>query len=398
MGSSVKILFNAVAAKSGGAAVSMENLCRSLASLKSRHHFIVFVPHKLAGRVGRLDANIEVIPTEIGLAPPWKRFFWDQVTLRRIAKEQTADVLVSTSDFGMFFPPCPQILMVSNSVFFSPLYVKRILPLKSMKFKLEFSMRRWLIALSVKAADVVIASSESMVMLLREFIPHLDKTLAVNYLGVPLDLFLRQTPASKKGADKVTKPFQLLFVSEYSDYKNLTILLKTVLLLRQQGVDDFRLMTTADPWQFPDVEIVSREEDKRLATHPMIAGCVKLTGSVPYADIPALYAQSDLFVFPSLAESFAYPLVEAMASGLPVIAADIPICREICGEAAVYFNPLNSDDLAQKIRNMRDDPKRRQELAALGRKRAIEHFDWKEHVKRLLELIEMTAKERKPLR
>ena len=111
-----------------------------------------------------------------------------------------------------------------------------------------------------------------------------------------------------------------------------------------------------------------------------------------------MYAQSDLFIFPSLTESFAYPLVEAMASELPVIAADIPICREICGEAAVYFNPLNADDLAQKIRNMRDDPKRRQELAALGRKRAIEHFDWKEHVKRLLELIEMTAKERKPLR
>ena len=398
MGSSLKILFNAVSAKSGGAAVSMENLCRSLASLKSRHHFIVLVPPQLAGRVGRLGAHIEVIPSEIGLGPPWKRFFWDQVTLRRIVKDQRVDVLVSTSDFGMFFPPCRQILVVSNSVFFSPFYLKRILPLKSVKFKLEFLLRRQLILFSVKVADVVIASSESMVMLLREFVPHLDKKLVVDYLGVPQELFLRQPPASKKGADKVTKPFQLLFVSEYSDYKNLTILLKTVLLLRQQGMDDFRLMTTADPWQFPDVEIVSREEDKRLATHPMIAGCVKLTGSVPYADIPALYAQSDLFVFPSLAESFAYPLVEAMASGLPVIAADIPICREICGEAAVYFNPLDPDDLAQKIMRMRDDPKRRRELAALGRKRAIEQFDWNDHVKRLLELIEMTVKEKKPLR
>src|SRR5207245_11229522 len=183
--------------------------------------------------------------------------------------------------------------------------------LKRLKFKLEFFLRRQLILFSVKVADVVIASSESMVMLLREFIPHLDEKLAINYLGVPLDLFLRQTPASKKGADKVTKPFQLLFVSEYSDYKNLTILLKTVLLLRQQGVDDFRLMTTADPWQFPDVEIVSREEDKRLATHPMIAACVKFTGSVPYAAIPTLYAQCDLVIIPSLTASFTYPPVHS---------------------------------------------------------------------------------------
>src|SRR5207245_979634 len=213
--------------------------------------------------------------------------------------------------FAMFFPPCPQILMVSNSVFFSPFYLKRILPLKSVKFKLEFLLRRWLISLSVEAADVVIASSESMVMLLREFIPHLDKKLVVDYLGVPLDLFLRQSATSKKSAEKVTKPFQLLFVSEYSDYKNLTILLKSVLLLREQGVDDFRLMTTADPWQFPDVEIVSREEDKRLATHPMIAAVVKFTGSVPYAAIPTLYAQCDLVIIPSLTASFTYPPVHS---------------------------------------------------------------------------------------
>src|SRR2546425_9045321 len=205
MGPSLRILLTAVSAKSGGAAVSMKNLCRSLASRKSRHKFIFLMPPQLAGRIGRLGAHIEVIPSEIGLGPPWKRFFWDQVTLRRIAKEQRVDVLVSTSDFGMFFPPCPQILVISNSVFFSPFYLQRILPLKSLKFKLEFLLRQQLILFSVKVADVVIASSESMVMLLREFTPHLDKKLAVDYLGVPLELFLRQPPASTKGSEKITK-------------------------------------------------------------------------------------------------------------------------------------------------------------------------------------------------
>src|SRR3989442_14514828 len=98
MGSSLEILINAVSAKSGGAAVLMENLCRSLGFFKLRHHFIVLLPPQLAGRVGRLGAHIEVIPSEIGLGPPWKRFFWDQVTLRRIVKEQRGDLLVSTSD------------------------------------------------------------------------------------------------------------------------------------------------------------------------------------------------------------------------------------------------------------------------------------------------------------
>jgi len=395
MGPSLRILLNAVSAKSGGAAVSMENLCRSLASMKSRHEFIVLVPLQLARRVGAAGANIHVIPSAIGLGPPWKRFFWDQVTLRRIAKEQLVDVLISTSDFAMFFPPCPQILMVSNSIFFSSFYSQTILPRKSVKFKLEFVLRRWLISRSIKAADVLVASSESMVRLLRESIPHLDGKPVVSYLGVPLGCFLRPSTRSDRVMANVTKPFQLLFVSEYSDYKNLTVLLRAVLLLRQRSVDDFRLVTTADPWQFHDVEIVSRREDQQLATHPMNAASVKFTGSVPYADIPKLYAQSDLFVFPSLTESFGYPLVEAMASGLPIIASDIPICREICGDAALYFSPLDPSELVGKILLLRGNPDWRKRLGETGRKRAEELFDWNDHVQRLLKLIDTVGDEKR---
>src|SRR2546427_4406302 len=373
----IRVLFSAVSAKSGGSAVYIKNLSRSRTLKESPYEFIFLVPPVLANSLGELSANIRVITSRAGLGSPWKRFLWDQLVLRQIVKEQMVDVLVSASDFGMFYPPCREILMIGNSLYFSSFYSKEILPRKSLKFRVQLFLRRCLVSLSVMSAKVVITPSQSMMTLMRQVIPGLDGKALVNYLGVPMELFpSRPSPNDGECRENSGKPFQILYVSEYGDYKNLTVLLKAVMILSEQGFTDFLLVSTADPWQYPDVEAVTREEDQALATHPLISPFVKFTGLVPYEDISKLYADSDLFVFPSLAESFGYPLVEAMASGLPVLAADIPICREICGEAAIYFNPLNAEDLAQRIITLRDNPERRKELGALGRKRAIEQFEW----------------------
>src|SRR5438445_8792977 len=239
------------------------------------------------------------------------------------------------------------------------------------------------------SAKVVITPSQSMMTLMRQVIPGLDGKALVNYLGVPMELFpSRPSPNDGECRENGGKPFQILYVSEYGDYKNLTVLLKAVMILSQQGVTDFLLVLTADPWQYPDVEAVTRGEDQALATHPLISPFVKFTGLVPYEDVSKLYADSDLFVFPSLAESFGYPLVEAMAMRLPIVASDIPICREICGEGAVYFNPYDPEDLARKIVVLKDEPRLRRQLGQYGRKRAQTQFNWNDHVRRFVEIMD----------
>jgi glycosyltransferase involved in cell wall biosynthesis len=105
-------------------------------------------------------------------------------------------------------------------------------------------------------------------------------------------------------------------------------------------------------------------------------------------DVPRLYRDSDLFVFPSIAESFGHPLVEAMASGLPILASDIPVCREICGEAAIYFDPFNAKSLAEAIVHLEKDITLRKRLGEAGRRRAESKFNWADHVDRLVHLIE----------
>ena len=60
-------------------------------------------------------------------------------------------------------------------------------------------------------------------------------------------------------------------------------------------------------------------------------------GTVPYRSLHHLYRASDIYVSPAYAESFAHPLLESMSSGLPLVASDLPVHREICGDAATYF-------------------------------------------------------------
>jgi glycosyltransferase involved in cell wall biosynthesis len=146
-----------------------------------------------------------------------------------------------------------------------------------------------------------------------------------------------------------------------------------------------------DPSQFPDVEINTREIDRSLASHPLVASSVKFTGSVLYDEIQKLYEEHDIFVFPSLAESFGHPLVEAMASGLPIIASDIPVCREICEDAAVYFSPLDPKDLADNIIMLKNNPELCTQLSQIGRKRAETHFNLEDHVRRLSGIVGKVA-------
>src|SRR5437773_6313680 len=131
------VLVSAVSAKSGGSAVYIKNLSRCHTLKESPHEFIFLIPPGLANSLGELSPKMRVITTRAGLRSPWKRFLWDQLVLRQIVQEQMVDVLVSDSDFGMFYPSWREILMIGNSLYFSSFYSKQILPRKSVKFRVQ---------------------------------------------------------------------------------------------------------------------------------------------------------------------------------------------------------------------------------------------------------------------
>lgn len=99
----------------------------------------------------------------------------------------------------------------------------------------------------------------------------------------------------------------------------------------------------------------------------------------------SLYQNAELFVFPSLAEGFGLPALEAMAQGTPVLSSNASCMPEVYGDAAAYFDPLDESDIAKQIESLLDDSEKR---TALGQK-GLDHvkkFSWRKTAEQTLQV------------
>lgn len=102
---------------------------------------------------------------------------------------------------------------------------------------------------------------------------------------------------------------------------------------------------------------------------------VEFLGNLTDEDVIKQYQSALAFVFPSLYEGFGLPGLEAMSVGLPVISSNSTCLPEIYGDAALYFDPLNCDQLKEKITQLQNDPKLRRDLILKG-KRKVSEYSW----------------------
>jgi glycosyltransferase involved in cell wall biosynthesis len=373
----MRVLLNAVAAKMGGAANYIRTLARELTDV-DQHEFLFLVPESQAAAIREIAPYVRVIANNIAEQPFPRRLWFDQVELPRILRRERIDVLFSTANFATFFCPCRQLLLVRNSLYFSSLYRSKILPHKSRKTRAGEALRRWLVCRSAMASDMVLTPSQAMLDELRTTVQ--PREALVNHYGVDSQRF---RPVKKTFAEDGR--VSMVFTSLYSEHKNVGTLFRALLELEASG-QKCRLITTADPdWEKIDNPI--RESDRKLADELKRRALLELTGMLTGSALDQLYARADIFVYPSVVESFGHPLLEAMAAGLPIVAADVPINRELCANAALYFRPFDPTDCADQVRLLIDDAHARAELVRNAAVQ-VQNFSWRKHTRALLQELE----------
>jgi glycosyltransferase involved in cell wall biosynthesis len=369
----LRVLLNAVSAKMGGAANYLRNIASELENLAPDDEFICVVPEDQASALRGLARNLQVIGTPVSNDSYLRRIWFDQVTLRRMLRKEKIDVLYSTANLGMLACPSRQVLLVRNMLYFSPAY-ERLLVSAGLKARLENALRRWLVCRSAKSADTVLTPSRTMLDALLEYCPAARAKTVVNPYGV-------RSPAPRSAAIKPCRErgsaVTLLYTSLYAEHKNLGTLLKALQELVKIGVE-YRLMTPADPDSQGRGRTATWRRDSQTARDPELRRHLEFTGVLDAEAIGRLYTLADVFVYPSVIESFGHPLLEAMAAGLPVVAADAPINRELCADSAVYFSPYDAADCARQIRRVIDEPCLANELVRRGVERS-QGFQWREH-------------------
>lgn len=172
------------------------------------------------------------------------------------------------------------------------------------------------------------------------------------------------------------KPEQphLLFVGPLERSKSIDTLIVAVRRLHERG----------NPVQ---VDVVGEGPERaRLVAHAKTLGVlehVNFLGFVPEDALIRLYQESHIFVFPSVKEGFGLVVLEAMASGLPVVASDIPPLRDILSDVGALVPPRNPVAIADTVDYLLGNPKRLLEMSRKGRKRVEEQYTWDRVVSKL---------------
>lgn len=186
---------------------------------------------------------------------------------------------------------------------------------------------------------------------------------------------------------KVREKFSLpekyvLFVGRLNVRKNIGNLLRAVPLLSDQHIRI--IIVGKEDWKAPDLQAVFSD--------PKIKDRIHFTGGVSDEELTAIYALATVFCFPSYAEGFGLPPLEAMASGIPVVVSDRTALPEVCGDAALYINPDEPQQIAQSINLLLSDENLYREKSFAGLKRAAS-FSWDNSAIQLMKSILKTDPE-----
>jgi glycosyltransferase involved in cell wall biosynthesis len=135
---------------------------------------------------------------------------------------------------------------------------------------------------------------------------------------------------------------------------------------------------------------MQRPEIRVPGNHNMVQFADRVNSS---DDVIELYRNAVCLLFPTFYEGFGLPVVEAMAHGCPVVTSDIPVMREVCGDAALYCNPNEPSDIADKVRMLAENSDMREELRRRGLHRAAQ-FSWERCARETFEVLHRVINER----
>jgi len=376
------LFINSTAASAGGGLTYIRNVIPHLATTPGSR-----VTVAMSGGLReefRAFPGVEFVEMKI---PPARRFWYEQSTLPGLIRRCRADVLLSTGNFALRNSPVPQILLSRNSIYTSADFYRDLRLRHEYRYLLDTHVRAWLAKKSVHWADTTVAPSKAFAAELCRWTGIPVRTI---HHGFDYEAFTRdpsslaaEVEGKLRNADGSLK---LLFVSHYNYYRNFETLIRALPLLRKHLASrSVKLLLTCKLLAGENPGGYHPGAAARLVNELGVSDMVIQLGAIPYYRLHQLYRRADIYVTPAYTETFAHPLVESMASGLPVVASDLAVHREICGDAAVYFQRFSPEALARAVAQVAGSPEACKQMTVVGLERS-RRFSWRAHVDAIFEL------------
>lgn len=349
-------------------------LLRRFPRLAPQDEFMVLTHLPASAEELGLDQRIGVA------APGWRClkwwFGWSQAYLPVAARKAGADLIFSPGTGAPYFPLLPLVVTIHD--------------LAPLRFPHYFTRRaarywHWVIPRNARRADAILTLSEFTKADVVDRLGVDPRRVHVTYPGaderfsVSHDVAMVREVCRRYGLE----PGYILYVGTVGPRKNLPRLFQAIRLLKDRG------------HLLPPVVVAGWrgwlwEDSLRSVAELGLDDHVRWLGYVSDNDLPCLYAGAQVFVYVSQFEGFGLPPLEAMASGVPVVASQVSSLPEVVGDAGLLVDPDSTEEIAEAVWRILADHALQQELRAKGLARAS-RFSWRQTARHTLEIFAEVA-------
>lgn len=359
----------------GGGLVVGRNVVATLPQIAPEHRYLMIVPAGCG--FTRIDLpNVEW--HEVRLGSLLDRYRVERNLLPLLLRDFAPDWVWPLGNVPLRRPGCRQALLVMDPHLFYP---RRHYALETPRNRATKHLLRRHLTRTLRDVDVVFCQTESARRRFAAAFPFAGRVEvcppAVSRFATGPVASAAASPALRERADEL----RVLILTRYYAHKNL----ERVVEAFARFPDELRGITcvlTIAPEQHPRAAELLRSIRARGLEDRIVN-----VGPVAQEDLAALYGACDALLHPTLLESFSSAYLEAMHFGLPIATSDLDFAREVCGDAAAYFDPWDAAALKDALVALRD-PAARTELARRGRERLASTMQgWPEILTRALAVL-----------
>ena len=355
--------------KHGMEVVTIE-LIRHLQQIDKQNEYVIFVKDDTDNQCIQETVNFKIV-TVPGISYP----DWEQIHLPKAIKKEKLDLIHFTSNTASLSINIPMVLTLHDiiymeSVSFSGTHYQNIGNL----------YRRFVLPRIIKKCDTIITVSKyEQERILNHFNLPKDKVEVV--YNAKSDSFKKIDDANLLG--EIQKKYSLpskfiLFLGNTAPKKNSKRLIHAYGIYAKKVANPLPLVIVDLSRSY--ILSVLKEYDIEDIENNII-----VQDYILHKDLSAVYNLATIFIYPSLRESFGLPIIEAMACGTPVITSNTSSMPEVANNAALLINPLDTEDMAEKIESLSTDNSLLQKMTTRGYERA-EEFSWSKTAKDVMSI------------
>jgi glycosyltransferase involved in cell wall biosynthesis len=355
----------------GGIAVYSQNLIQELLRIDSRNQYFLY--YRSDRHLG-IYAHLPNVTERVILGA--SKIVWDQIAIPRACRQDKIDLLFHPKFTVPFLASCKTMMVVHGADWFFPdqaqyypwwdvLYIRAVMPLYFKKAARVLSVSQLTTDNFYQALQLPAGKVQTVYFgPARHFQPvkdpHLLATVQARY-ALP-DRFIF-TLTKRLGGGR----------------KNLGKIFEAYRLYHQQAAAPYKLVIGGK-----DCHLYREEYELPADGH---GADILFPGWIDQYDLPAVYSQAGMYLYPSNLEAFPIPITEAMACGTPILTSNANGLQEIAGEAALLADPHNAPEIAEKMVRILSDEHLRKTLSACGLERA-KLFTWDQCARETLRQIE----------